>query len=159
MRHGVFGKKLHRTVDERRRLFMILLRSLFGEGKIVTTVAKAQAIRPTAEKLITKAKRGSNADMLQIRKILADRVTVTILMDWAKTRFSKRTSGFTRLVRVGRRLGDASETVELSFVDEAPAKPVVTKAEVVKTAAPKGDVVEAKEVKKPTAKVAKAKKS
>lgn len=132
MRHAVFGRKLHRTVDERRRLFMILLRSLFGHGKIVTTVAKAKSMQPMAEKLITKAKSGTSADMRQIRKVLADRVTVGILMDWAKTRFAKRTSGFTRLVRVGRRLGDASETVELSFVDAAPEKKHVVKAEVVK---------------------------
>lgn len=128
MRHAVFGRKLNRTVDERRRLFMILLRSLFGSGKIVTTVAKAKAVRPMAEKLITKAKSATRSDMRQIRKVLADRVTVGILMDWAKTRFTKRTSGFTRMVRVGRRLGDASETVELSFVDAAPVKETVVKA-------------------------------
>ncbi len=143
MRHGVYGRKLHRTVDERRRLFMILLRSLFGEGKIVTTIAKAKAIQPMAEKLITKAKGATNADMRQIRKVLADRVTVGILMDWAKTRFANRTSGFTRLIRVGRRLGDASETVQMSFVDAAPEK-----VEIVKAAVPKGKVVEAKTVKK-----------
>lgn len=157
MRHGVYGRKLHRTVDERRQLFMILLRSLFGEGKIVTTVAKAKSIQPTAEKLITKAKSASNADMRQIRKVLADRVTVGILMDWAKTRFSNRTSGFTRMIRVGRRLGDASETVELSFVDAAPVKPEVVKTEVVKSVAAKGTVVEAKPVKKTVTKVKKSK--
>ncbi len=111
---------------------MILLRSLFGVGKIVTTVAKAKAVRPMVEKLITKAKHGKSADMRQIRKALADRVTVGILMDWAKTRFSKRTSGFTRLVRVGRRLGDASETVELSFVDALPEIKKIVKTKVVK---------------------------
>lgn len=148
MRHSVFGRKLHRTVDERRRLFMVLLRSLFGHGKIVTTVAKAKAVRPMAEKLITKAKNASNADMMQIRKVLADRVTVSLLMDWAKTRFAKRTSGFTRMIRVGRRLGDASETVELSFVDALPEKQKVTKIEVVKKETPKGKIVEAKTVKK-----------
>lgn len=153
MRHAVFGKQLNRTVDERRRLFMILLRSLFGHGKIVTTVAKAKAIAPMAEKLITKAKNASNADMRQIRKVLADRVTVGILMDWAKTRFTKRTSGFTRMVRVGRRLGDASETVELSFVDVLPEKAAVVKTEVVKKSeTPKGKIVEAKQVKKPKVK-------
>ena len=144
MRHAVFGRKLSRTVDERRRLFMILLRSLFGSGKIVTTVAKAKAVRPMAEKLITKAKNATSSDMRQIRKVLADRVTVGILMDWAKTRFTKRTSGFTRMVRVGRRLGDASETVELSFVDPAPEKQEVVKTEVIKAVLPKGKVVEGK---------------
>ena len=117
MRHSVFGRKLSRTKNERRRLFWGLLRDLVLRGKIETTKAKAKAVQPLIEKLITKAKKGTGAAR-RIERIIPDKKVVKSLLDQAATRFAKRTSGYTRIVKLGSRLGDNTETVFLEFVDE-----------------------------------------
>jgi len=71
MKHGYFGRKLGRNANERRSLFMQLMRSLISFGRIKTTQAKAKAIQPAIDKLITKAKKGSNADINEMRKSLS----------------------------------------------------------------------------------------
>lgn len=120
MRHGYFGRKLSRTKNERRRLFMVLTRELIKRGKIRTTIAKAKAVQPLVEKLVSKAKSGSRSAVDGIHKLLVDKTSIERLLAWAPTRFSGRSSGFTRIVRLGQRVGDATEEVLLSFVDEAP---------------------------------------
>lgn len=132
MRHGVGGRKLSRTIDERRRLFLILTRFLFLHGSLKTTLAKAKAIQPMVEKLITKAKKGDNASLNQIHKKLADKPTVETLLEWAKTRFSKRSSGFTRIMKLGMRVGDGGEEVMLTFVDELPVVETVKSVKISK---------------------------
>lgn len=122
MKHGYFGRKLGRNKDERRRLFMILTRSLIGSGRVRTTIAKAKAIQPMVEKLITKAKSGESGALRKASMVLADNDAYKQLLEMAKERFAKRTSGFTRIVKLGTRLGDASEMVYLEFVDSAPVK-------------------------------------
>lgn len=124
---------------------MMLLRSLLEHGKIETTLVKAKTIQPMMDRLITKAKRATNADKIEIRKKLADEKYIAILMDYAKSRFGKRTSGYTRVIRLGIRVGDAGDKVLLEFVDAA-AEPV--KKEV----GTKENATEAKEAKKPAAK-------
>lgn len=146
MRHGIGGKQLSRTKNERRRLFMILTRFLFLHGTLKTTQTKAKAIQPLVEKLITKAKRADNASLAQIHKVLADKKSVQTLMEWAKSRFAKRSSGFTRMVKLGVRVGDGGEEVILSFVDEAPVAEVV---KVKKTTKETAKVIEAQVVQKP----------
>ncbi len=89
------------------------------------------------EKLITKAKDGSQASRNQIEKVLASKDIESVLLSDAKTRFASRKSGFTRIVHLGKRLGDATEEVLFQLVDER------VKVEVVK---PK--VEEKKPVKK-----------
>lgn len=122
MKHGYFGRKLGRNKDERRRLFMILTRSLIGSGRVRTTIAKAKAIQPMVEKLITKAKSGESGALRKASMVLADNNAYKQLLEMVKDRFAKRTSGFTRIVKLGTRLGDASEMVYLEFVDSAPVK-------------------------------------
>lgn len=148
MRHSVFGRKLSRTKNERRRLLQGLVRDLLIHGTIKTSLAKAKAARPMIEKLITKARDGSRASINQIKKILASKDVEKSLLEDAKTRFSGRNSGFTRIIHLGKRLGDAMEEVLFQLVDE---KVVV---EVVKPVVlPKTDhaTVE-KKVKKPAKK-------
>lgn len=144
MRHGYFGRKLGRTVDERRRLFMVLARSLITNGRIKTTFAKAKAIQPMVDKLITKAKDGSNASLTVMRKRLANESVVSALRDMAKTRFHTRTSGYTRILKLGKRRGDAAEVVILEFVDAAPV--VVAKTKTVKPGKQTQEVQEAEVV-------------
>lgn len=115
--------KLSRTKNERRRLFQGLARDLIIYGSIRTTLGKAKAVKPIIEKLVTLAKKGS---VREVAKMLASRDIEKKLNDDAKTRFAKRTSGFTRIIKLGKRLGDATEEVLLQFVDER------VKTEVVK---------------------------
>ena len=113
------------------------MRDLLIHGTIKTTLPKAKAAQPMIEKLITKAKDGSRASLNQIEKVLSSRDIENTLLSEAKTRFGSRSSGFTRIIHVGKRLGDSTEEVLFQLVDE---KVVV---EVVK---PK--VVEKKPIKK-----------
>lgn len=118
MRHSVFGRKFSRTKNERKRLFAGLAREMLLRGAIRTTVAKAKAVQPLVEKLVTKAKAGTDADRRRISRTITDAKAVDGLLSDAKTRFANRTSGFTRIVRLGIRGGDAAEEALLQFVDE-----------------------------------------
>ncbi len=165
MHHKVFGKKLSRNTNERKNLLRNLMRSLIIHGKIKTTKAKAQASRSEVERLITKAKKGTEFMRRQVLSALGDRIIVDQLMEMAKTQFSGRNSGYTRIVKLGMRSGDASEMVLLSFVDEKveaeviapakktaePVKAAVAKKEVKESVSAKvtDDKEEVKEIKKP----------
>lgn len=122
MKHGYYGRKLGRNKDERRRLFMILTRSLLASGRVKTTMAKAKAIQPMVEKLITKAKSGKNGALNAVSGVLSDADSYKKLLEFTKNRFTARTSGYTRIIKLGTRLGDASDMVYLEFVDAAPEK-------------------------------------
>lgn len=96
---------------------MILARSLIQHGAMRTTLAKAKAVQPLVEKLITRAKKGKESDRRLVFRVLGDKTITATLMDFAKTRFASRTSGFTRIVKLDPRAGDATEEGMLSFVD------------------------------------------
>ena len=151
MHHAVYGRKLSRTKNERRRLLQGLVRDLIIHGTIKTTDAKAKAVRPLVERLITQAKGGTRADLSQIEKTIASKDIEKMLISDVKTRFAKRTSGFTRIIKLGARLGDSTEEVLFQLVDER----IVT--EVVQPKAKKVEVakVEEKVAKKPTKKTVK----
>jgi len=125
MRHGVAGKKLSRGTDERNLLRRILIKQLFEHERIQTTRAKAEAIRGDAEKLITLARnsaKGSDIDKVNARRKaasqLADADAVRKLFDDIGPRFSSRPGGYTRMLKLGPRLGDAAEMVLLELVEE-----------------------------------------
>jgi len=132
MNHSVYGKKLSRTKNERRRLFCNLARSLILHGSIVTSRAKAKAVQPLIEKLVTKAKKGRDVDRRLILKTISDGVVVNTLLADAKDRFSQRTSGFTRMIKIGNIRSDGAEEVMLSFVDEAVKREPVTYEKSIK---------------------------
>ncbi len=131
MRHSVFGRKLSRTKNERRRLLQGLVRELIRRGSVKTTLAKAKAVQPLVEKLVTSAKKSlqsrarHSAPAQQVQKVLSDKATQQLLMVDAGTRFASRQSGFTRIVKFGPRVGDASEEARIQFVDERVAVEVV----------------------------------
>ncbi len=140
MRHSVFGSKLSRNAGERKRLFTVLVRDFITHDVMVTSLVKAKTVQPIIEKLVTRAKAGGDINKRRIMAVLGDRELTNRLIDEAKTRFANRTSGFTRLIKVGKRMGDSTDTAQLSFVDAR----VIT--EVI---APKKETnKEAKEVKK-----------
>ena len=128
MRHGYFGRKLSRTKNERRRLFQGLVRDLIKHGTIRTSAAKAKAVKPLVDTLVTKARRGTNQDIIGILSVLDDKKLTGQLVEEGKTRFAGRSSGFTRIIRLGARVGDAGEEVLLQFVDERVVVEAVTPA-------------------------------
>ncbi len=126
MRHSYFGKKLSRTKNERRRLLQGLAREMILRGRIKTTLAKAHAVQPLVEKLITKAKNISGAARIAISSVLSDKTLEQKLLDDAKTRFAKRSSGFTSIIKLGARRGDGAQEVLLTFVDPGVVVEVVS---------------------------------
>lgn len=116
MKHQVFGRKLSRNKNERRRLFQNLARSLIIHGSIKTTSAKAKAVQPLIERLVTHAKKATNSSIRQLRKVLSDRVTANKLMTSAKATFGDRNGGYTRIIRLGERSSDDASMALLSFV-------------------------------------------
>jgi large subunit ribosomal protein L17 len=125
MRHGIAGRKLSRSKGQRTALRKILIKQLFQEERIRTTRAKAEAVRGQAERLITLAKRGNLAGelkMVHARRLamarLSDGVIVKKLFDDIAPRYENRAGGYTRLVKLGPRMGDAAEMVLLELVEE-----------------------------------------
>ncbi|MBI3955886.1 50S ribosomal protein L17 [Candidatus Gottesmanbacteria bacterium] len=116
MRHSVFGRKLSRTKNERRRLLQGLARELIRRGSIRTTMARAKAVRPLVEKLVVRAKKGTSAGKSAIKRVLSDKQTEKLLLGDAQTRFAARGSGFTRIIKLGPRTGDAAEEAILQFI-------------------------------------------
>lgn len=117
MRHRVFGRKLSRSQGQRKALFKGLISSLVIHGRIKTTQARAKAVRGLVDRLITKAKIGGLHGRRQVTVILHDKKVVNKLIDEIVPHFPARTSGFTRIIRLGQRKGDSSMMVELSFVE------------------------------------------
>jgi len=116
VKHRKKGRKLNRRTSERKALFRGLIQALFLHGQIKTTEAKAKAIKRLAAKLITKAKDGSLHHRRQVLAFLADQKAANKLVDEIAPRFKKRTSGFTRFVRLGKRRGDDAMIVKLELV-------------------------------------------
>ena len=125
MRHNKSGVKLGRMKDERTALRRNLVKQLFEHERVRTTRAKAEAVRGQAERLITLAKRGNDAGderMVHARRLaaarLSDPVAVRKLFDDLAPRYKDRNGGYTRLVRLGPRQGDAAEMVLLELVED-----------------------------------------
>ncbi|MBE0685814.1 MAG: 50S ribosomal protein L17 [Anaerolineaceae bacterium] len=126
MRHRVAGYKLGRTTDQRKGLRRTMIRQLFEHERIQTTRAKAASIRGEAERLITVARNsaeGSDIEKVNARRLVAARLgnapeIVKKLFDDIAPRFSNRKGGYTRVLKLGPRLGDAAEMVLLELVEE-----------------------------------------
>jgi large subunit ribosomal protein L17 len=125
MRHKMVGKKLGRKKDERASLRRILIAQLFDHERIETTHTKALAIRGQAERLITLAKRGvkeGDAHMVHARRLAAARLShplmVNKLFDEIAPRFAERPGGYTRILKLGPRVGDAAEMVLIELVED-----------------------------------------
>jgi large subunit ribosomal protein L17 len=142
MRHRKAGRKLKRTASHKKALLISLSTSLLRNKKIKTTLAKAKEARPFVEKLITKAK---NAVMKEennqpknvharreISRYVKDREIVKELFNEIAPKIVTRAGGYTRIIKLGQRLGDGAQMGLLELVDfysakEAPKLPVQTK--------------------------------
>ena len=124
MRHRVAHRKLGRTSEHRKALLRNQAEALLRHERIKTTVPKAKELRPFVERLITIAKRGlASGDVMRgvharrlVRRDIADRVIVSKLFNGIAPRFEKRAGGYTRLLRLGLRLGDKAEMAQVELV-------------------------------------------
>ncbi|MGH2521494.1 MAG: 50S ribosomal protein L17 [Anaerolineales bacterium] len=132
MKHRIAGQKLGRSTGQRNALRRTMITQLLEHERIRTTQAKAKFIRGEAEKLITLAKRGlqagaedsaeAKAKLVHARRLvtarLNDKAMVKKLFDEIAPRYEKRPGGYTRILKLGPRLGDAAEMVLLEMVEE-----------------------------------------
>jgi len=116
MRHQVFGRKLGRTSKQRKGLFKNLVLSLIQHGAIETTEAKAKSIRGLVDTLIHKAQTNSAATARVLASFFGTREVVHKLMQEIAPAMKDRVSGFTRIIRLGRRQGDNAEAVRMELV-------------------------------------------
>ena len=127
MRHRKSGKKIGRTQGQRRALFKNLIQALIFNEEIKTTESKAKAIKRLVDKLISKAKKNTLHATRQILAFLPDKKAAFKLIKELAPRF-KRSSGFTKLTRLGKRTGDQAMIVRLEFVDRKPKEEKVSKS-------------------------------
>lgn len=117
MRHLNGGYKLGRKPDHRKALLRNLTASVIERNRIETTLAKAKAVKPIVEKMITLGKTGSLADKRRALAYLYKRKTVQTLFDEVAPRFMDRNGGYTRIIKTDFRKGDGAEMAILEFTD------------------------------------------
>jgi large subunit ribosomal protein L17 len=128
MRHRKDHRKLSRTSSHRKALLRNLITSLFMYERIETTVAKAKEARRLGERMITFAKRGDVAARRHVARFVHGDDVVRKLFDTVAPWYSERNGGYTRIIKVGRRLGDAGETALLELVKSPELKEKLRKA-------------------------------
>ncbi|HZD01498.1 MAG TPA: 50S ribosomal protein L17, partial [Actinomycetes bacterium] len=112
------GPRLGGSPSHERMIIANLARSLFAEGRIRTTEAKAKRLRPQAERLITFAKRGDLASRRHVLTVVRDKAVVHKLFAEIAPRFAERPGGYTRILKLGPRPGDSAPMVLIELVDQ-----------------------------------------
>ena len=162
MRHRHLTVKLGRTSSQREALFASMVSNLILAKRITTTLAKARATKRLAEKMVTVGKKGNLAARRQALSSLKQEAAVAELFGAVAPAMKDRSGGYTRVIKIGKRMSDSSEMCILEWVDFVPKAKKVKKDE---TAAPKDDKAAKEEkavekkadkpAKKPSAKKAK----
>lgn len=154
MRHRLNNVKLNRNKGQRKALLFNLIESMLLTGSIKTTIQKAKYAKPELEKMVTRGKNPSVANRRILLKDLRKKSLVDQLLTNVSPVFASRPGGYTRIEKIGKRLGDNALVVKFSFVDNIlkpkDQEPKVKNAVVEKVSKPK------KEVKKVTNEVDKA---
>lgn len=122
MRHLKSGRKFGRNSSSRKAMMRNLATSLFKHEKIQTTDAKAKELRGFAERLITRARKGTLHDMRLVLTEIHDKTVVKKLFDEIAPRYTERPGGYTRVTRVGFRKGDGAELAIIELIQEELAK-------------------------------------
>ncbi len=117
MRHRKAGVKLNRTASHRKAMFRNMVTSLFEHEKIVTTHAKAKALKPLADKMVTLAKRGDLHARRQALSVLTKKSVTHKLFTDIKDRYIDISGGYTALARVGNRRGDGAPMASIFLVN------------------------------------------
>ncbi|SCG55941.1 50S ribosomal protein L17 [Micromonospora inositola] len=137
------GPRLGGSPAHERLMLANLATALFQHGKIQTTETKARRLRPLAEQLITKAKRGDLAARRRVLGVVKDKDVVYALFDQIAPRYANRNGGYTRIVKTGPRKGDAAPMAIIELVEELQvAEPKANKKTAARKAAQQ-DKVEA----------------
>ena len=116
MRHKVDGRKFHRPTAHRKAMFRNLVTDLLRYGKITTTEAKAKEIRSMAEETITLGKKGDLSARRQALAFLTDEAVVDKLFAELGPRYAQRPGGYSRINKLGQRLGDGAPIVQIELV-------------------------------------------
>ncbi|MBI2944683.1 MAG: 50S ribosomal protein L17 [Candidatus Wallbacteria bacterium] len=116
MRHNVHGRKFSRTSNQRRALLKGLLNSLLEHDKIKTTEAKAKTLRPLVERMITLARTDTMANRRLAFSRLGQKKTVKRLFETVAPRYAERKGGYSRIVRIGVRTGDAAMIAQIELI-------------------------------------------
>ncbi len=127
MRKNIFGKQLNRDKNQRKALIKSLMTSLVLEEQIKTTEMKAKAIRGEVDKLITKARKETNLAKSLLGKKISSKAIDKLIKEIAP-RFKGRNGGYTRIIRLGKRLGDDAQMVLMEWVE----KPIENKISIHK---------------------------
>jgi len=124
VRHRRKGRKLGRDSSHRKALYANMCGALFEHGRIETTEAKAKELRPIAEKLITLARKDpmNVAAQRQAVAFLRSKDSVHNLFHTVGPRFTERPGGYTRIIKLGPRMGDAAPMAYIELVDHEPAR-------------------------------------
>jgi len=126
MRHRKKGKKLGRTSSHRKRTLQALSNALIENKRITTTVAKAKALRPFVEPLITRAKEDTQHNRRQVFRHLQSNDAIEELFSEVSERVGDRPGGYTRIIKLGQRSGDGAELAMVELVDYNDVQPADT---------------------------------
>ena len=117
MRHKMGYKKLNRTSEHRKALIKNMLNSLVKYEQITTTLPKAKELRPFVEKVVTLGKKGDLSSRRKAMSILQDEKMTKKIFDIIANRYSERSGGYTRIIKLGNRYGDNAPTAVIEFID------------------------------------------
>ena len=118
MRQRDKGRQRSRTARHKKALMNNMAASLFAHGAITTTTAKAKELRPFAERLITLARRGDLHARRLVERRIKDREILGRLFSEIGPRFAGRPGGYTRILKLGHRVGDGAETARIELLAE-----------------------------------------
>lgn len=110
------GPRLGHSPHHEKKILANLATSLIAEGKIETTLAKAKAVRPLTEKIITRARKGDLHSRRTVLRTIRDNEVVTKLFDEVAPQYADRPGGYTRIVKLGPRRGDGAEMAIIELV-------------------------------------------
>lgn len=139
MRHNKSGKRLGRNSSHRGAMLRNMVTSLFEHGKITTTDVRAKELRKIVERMVTLGKRGDLHARRQASQVIRDKKVVAKLFDQVGPRYKDRPGGYTRIIKLGSRLGDNApqsiiELVEEEFTAKPKKAAPATKAKTLKAA-------------------------
>ncbi len=159
MKHRVAGRRLDRTTEHRTAMFRNMVTSLLRHERIVTTTPKAKELKRIADKIITLGKNGTPHARRQAYRDVRDVEVLSKLFDVIGPLFKARPGGYTRIIKVGRRVGDNAETAMIELVERTSAATDGEPKAEKKAKAPKAEKVPKAEKPEKAVKKAKAPKA
>lgn len=136
MRHNKSGNQLSRTSSQRLAMMRNMVTSLIQHEKITTTDAKAKELRKLADKMVTLGKKNSLHARRQALQIVRERSAVARLFDLLAPRYHNRPGGYTRIIKLGNRLGDNAPLSRIEFVEELDPSNIKVRKKTEKNQAP-----------------------